>query len=164
MQANPSVKLSVLIQSLGIRRQGLIPLLEGGGDDLRQPDERAAPGLDLAVERGSHEEGDDGERHGDGGDAEAPAPADVVLHVDNGGEGGERGEPHAEVVEVEEVPAAAGHARARHVELVGREGDDAGAEAARADGGEEEGDVEHPQLRSGGLHAVGLGRAGRWAQ
>lgn len=144
MNANPSIKLFILIQSLRIRRRLLLPLPHGGDHHLSQSDQRTPSGFQLPIKRRTGEEGDDRQRHGDGGNAESPSPADVVLDVNDDGEGGERGQSHAEVVEVEKVPAALGHAGAGHVELVGGEGDHAGADAGGAEGGEEEGDVEDP--------------------
>lgn len=85
LQTNTSIKLSILVQELGVCRYRHVPLLHGGNNHLNQSHQGTPPRFELLVKWRAHEEGDDGDRHGDGRDAETPAPADVVLGVNDDG-------------------------------------------------------------------------------
>jgi hypothetical protein len=165
------VELLVLVQHPCVLRHGDVALLKGGGGDLRETRERAAPGLEADVQRVPDHEHDDGDEHGDGGDPEPPAPAHVVLDVHHHRQRQQRRHPHREEVEVEVAPLALRHLPGRlrgdlllpglAVELVGAERHDAGPQPAGADGRAQEGEVQRGELPPGGALARGRGAGAR---
>jgi hypothetical protein len=151
-----SVELLVLVQEARVRHDGF-PLLERGGDDLRQTNKGASAGWHLDVEGVPGHERYHRDEHGDGGQAEPPLPPDVVLDVHHDGHGRKLRELDPEEVEVEEAPlgpCAVAPARVQ-LELVGAERHDAGARAPGADGRAEQRRVEDRELEGRRALAVG---------
>ncbi|KAM3404277.1 hypothetical protein ACQJBY_007397 [Aegilops geniculata] len=114
----------------------------------------------VAVRAGAEQEDGEGAEHHDARDAEAEAPADVVLdvaeeHERDGGAGA-----YAEVPPVEEGAPGDGLPRVARVELVGAEGLDARLVPALRQGHQVEGGVERGHLQTGrrraGRAAVGV--------
>ncbi|BAS97138.1 Os06g0264432, partial [Oryza sativa Japonica Group] len=141
------VHVVVLVQRrgvVGVRRHP--PLPDGGDDHLREPREGAPRRVEPPVERVAGDEGDDGDGHAEGGHTEAPAPADVVLHVHHRRDGDQLRRAVAEVVPVEEAPGARPLRRLRLVELVGAERHHARPVPAGAQRVQQQRRVQHRQL------------------
>ncbi|BAS94166.1 Os05g0431750 [Oryza sativa Japonica Group] len=120
-----------------------------------------AAGDVVAVRPGAEQEHGEGARHDDAGDAEAEAPADVVLDVAEEHQRDGGAAAHAEVPPVEEGAPGDRLLGVARVELVGAERLHARLVAALRDGHHVEGDVEerHPQSRRWAGLAAGDGGA-----
>jgi hypothetical protein len=139
-------------------------LAPGGDEDGGELRERAAGELLEAVPPGAGEEDGEAERDGGGAGAVSPGAAEVVLDVDEHGDGEQGAEADEEEEPVEEAHHLALLPGVRLVELVRAEAGHAGLEPARAQRRQVQRQVQHAELRARAARARQGGGARRRAE